>query len=210
MLTSLFAIAVLHWAVLMIPGFNFVLIGQLAAGGSRIAAMSAVAGMAAATLFWAILAVAGVGIIFTAHPMLRNIAQIAGGLYLLYLAYKLWRTGHQTAVSTKPVFGHLAAFRIGFMTSALNPKIALFYGSVFATALPQDPSLLLVGLAVLLVFINSAVWHSLIAFLLSRPRIQSAYLSNYLMLNRVSGALVGGYGFKLIYSTIAEFRSRVA
>ncbi|RYG12563.1 MAG: hypothetical protein EON92_07950 [Burkholderiales bacterium] len=30
MLASLLAIAVLHWAVLLIPGFNFVLIGQLA------------------------------------------------------------------------------------------------------------------------------------------------------------------------------------
>ncbi|MDQ3270900.1 MAG: lysine transporter LysE, partial [Pseudomonadota bacterium] len=68
MLASLTTIAVLHWAVLMLPGFNFLLIGQLAAAGQRGTAMSAVAGMTAATLMWALLAVAGVGIVFTAYP----------------------------------------------------------------------------------------------------------------------------------------------
>jgi len=43
------AIAVGHWAMLVIAGFDFVLIGQWAAGGSRGAAMSAVAGMTTAT-----------------------------------------------------------------------------------------------------------------------------------------------------------------
>ena len=43
MLTSLLAIAALHWAILVIPGFNFILVGQLAAGESRAAAMSAAA-----------------------------------------------------------------------------------------------------------------------------------------------------------------------
>ncbi|WP_203142736.1 LysE family translocator [Marinobacter mangrovi] len=210
MLTSLLAIAVLHWAVLVIPGFNFVLVGQLAAGGSRTAAFSAVAGMTAATLAWATLAIAGVGIVFTAHPALRGTAQIAGGLYLLYIAFKLWRSGRQGTVVTTPVLGAPAAFRAGFMTSILNPKIALFYGSVFATALPQDPPLFLVALSVLLVFANSAVWHSSLALLFSRQTIQSAYMRNYQALNRLSGAVVGAYGAKLIASAVTEFRSRVA
>ncbi len=207
MFTSLLTIAVLHWAVLIIPGFNFVLLGQLAAGGSRAAAMSAVTGMTTATLFWATLAIAGVGIVFTAHPTLRYCAQIAGGLYLLYLAFKLWRSGSMSA-SAAPALGNAAAFRAGFMTSVLNPKIALFYGSVFATSLPQNPSLLLVSMAVLLVFANSVIWHSSLASLLSRPKVQTAYLRHYQTLNRISGALVAGYGFKLIVSTVTELRSR--
>jgi threonine efflux protein len=208
MLTPLLAIAVLHWAVLLIPGFNFVLIGQLAAGGSRAAAMAAVAGMTSATLAWASLAVAGVGIVFTTHPVLRQVAQVAGGLYLLHLAWKLWRAGGTGPATAAPVLGAAAAFRAGFTTSALNPKIALFYGSVFATALPAEPSLLLVVLAVLLVFTNSVVWHSSLALLLSRPSVQGAYLRHQRALNRVSGVLVGAYGARLVAAAVAELRSR--
>jgi threonine efflux protein len=210
MLASLLAIALLHWAVLVIPGFNFILIGQLAAGGSRKAAMAAVVGMTMATLVWASLAVAGVGVVFTAHPSLRLAAQMAGGLYLLHLAFKLWRAGSPVTASAPPVFGSMAAFRAGFTTSVLNPKIALFYGSVFTTSLPPQPSAVLVVLAVLLVFANSVVWHASLALLLSRPSIQGAYLRHNQTLNRVSGALVGVYGAKLLASTVSEVRSRTA
>jgi threonine efflux protein len=208
MLQSLFAIAVLHWAVLVIPGFNFILIGQLAASGSRKGAMSAVAGMTMATLVWACLAVAGVGVIFTSHPTLRFVAQIAGGFYLLHLAFKLWRAGSQLTASAPAVLGNMAAFRAGFATSALNPKIALFYGSVFATSLPANPAPALAAMAVLLVFANSVVWHSSLALVLSRPGVQRAYLRHNSLMNRVSGSLVGVYGAKLIASTIGEVRSR--
>ena len=61
MLPTLITIALLHWAILILPGFNFILVGQLAASGQRTTAMFAVAGMTTATLVWACLAVAGVG-----------------------------------------------------------------------------------------------------------------------------------------------------
>ena len=78
MLPTLITIALLHWAILILPGFNFILVGQLAASGQRTTAMFAVAGMTTATLVWACLAVAGVGIVFTAHPQVRLVAQLAG------------------------------------------------------------------------------------------------------------------------------------
>jgi threonine efflux protein len=208
MQTSLLAIAVLHWAVLVIPGFNFVLISQLAAGGSRTAAMAAVAGMTSATLVWASLAVAGVGVVFSAHPGIRLAAQAAGGLYLLHLAFKLWRSSASASLNAaQTVLDRGAAFRAGFLTSMLNPKIALFYGSVFATALPAKPSAQLIVLAVALVFANSVVWHSSLALLLSRPGVQRAYLRYNQMFNRLSAVLIGGYGAKLIASASGEFRA---
>lgn len=210
MLASLAAIAVLHWAVLLVPGFNFVLIGQLAAGGSRAAAMSAVAGMTSATLAWALLAVAGVGVVFSAHPGLRLAAQVAGGLYLLQMAWRLWGSGGAVPGEPPPVPGRAAAFRAGFLTSMLNPKIALFYGSVFATALPARPGLALAAAAVALVFFNSVLWHSSLALALSRPGVQRAWLRHQRRLNRVSAALVGLYGARLVAATAGEIRARVA
>jgi threonine efflux protein len=210
MLAALTTIALLHWAVLVLPGFNFLLIGQLAASGRRATALAAVAGMTTATLMWATLAVAGVGIVFTAHPAIRQGAQVAGGLYLVHLGFKLWRAGPGAGTPAGPPMGSMAAYRVGFVTSALNPKIALFYGSVFATALPARPGALMVGLAVLLVFTNSVVWHGLLALALSRPGVQRAYLANVRAVNRVSGGLVGVLGLKLIGSTLLELRQRGA
>jgi threonine efflux protein len=211
MLSSLLAIAVVHWAVLVIPGFNFVLIGQLAAGGSRAVALSAAAGMTMGTLAWALLAVAGVGLVFAAHPAFRQGAQVAGGLYLLVLAVKLWRAGRQAAGGgPSAVLGHAGAWRAGFFTSMLNPKIALFYGSVFATALPPNPPPALLALAVMLVFANSVAWHGSLALVLSRAAVQQAYLRHAGVLNRASAILVGAYGARLLATALAELRGRTS
>jgi threonine efflux protein len=106
--------------------------------------------------------------------------------------------------------GKAAAFRVGFLTSALNPKIALFYGSVFATALPAHPSAQLVAAAVGMVYLNSVIWHCGLAVVLSQPGVQRAYLRHYQALNRVSGALVGVFGARLIASAVQEWRARAA
>jgi threonine efflux protein len=208
MISSLVAIALLHWAVLLVPGFNVVLIGQLAAGGSRAAALFAVVGMTTATLIWASLAVLGVGAVFSTHPQLRFAAQIAGGAYLLYLAVKLWRSGAAIGAQAPTTLGKFAALRIGLVTSLLNQKIALFYGSVFATSLPPAPSLLHIASAIAVVYANSIVWHASLAVLLSHHKVQQVYLRNFARLSKVSGAMVGAFGLRLIVATLQEIRSR--
>jgi len=209
MLASLLAIALLHWAVLLVPGFNVVLLAQLSGSQSRATALAAVAGMTTATLVWATLAVLGIGVVFSTQPVLRQGAQIAGGLYLLYLAFNLWRAGASAASVSPGSLSHAAAFRIGFMTSALNPKIALFYGSVFATALPPSPSWGHVASAVAVVYLNSIIWHTSLAVAFSQKNVQQAWLRNFARLTRVSGAVVGAFGLKLIVGTLQELRARL-
>lgn len=198
MIHALVTIAILHWAVLLVPGFNFVLLSQLAASGSRRAAMAAVVGMTTGTLMWATLAVAGVGVVFTAHPMLRLVAQVGGGLYLLQLALGLWRAGQLPVANAQAHLTPVAALRAGFVTSALNPKIVLFYGSVFATAMPPDPPTALVLAAVAMVYFNSWLWHATLALLLSRPAVQRAYRAHHRRVARLSAVLVGLFGLRLL------------
>jgi threonine efflux protein len=209
MMATLITIAVLHWAVLLVPGFNFLLIGQLAAGDRRAAALAAVAGMTSATLVWAGLAVAGVGLVFQAHPVLRLAMQGAGGLYLAWVAIGLWRSGQQPAsAASSSGLSSAAAFRVGFLTSALNPKIALFYGSVFATALPAQPPAALVAAAVALVYANSVLWHGFLAWALSRPGVQQAWLRHHARWTRAAAALVGVFAARLLAAGWQELRGR--
>ena len=67
MLNTLLTIAVLHWLVLVIPGANFLLVGQLAASGKRSTACAAAFGITTVTLTWATLAILGIGFVFNAH-----------------------------------------------------------------------------------------------------------------------------------------------
>ena len=208
MLSVLITISILHWVALITPGVNFLLLGQLAASGRRSPALAAAFGMTTVTLAWAALAILGIGIVFQAHPALRQICQLAGGAYLCYMAWKIWRSKGATLATQELQLGKWTAFRMGFMTNAFNPKTALFFGSVFATALPPNPSLQIVLSAVLLVYLNAVAWHVFLALAFSHTRVQAAYARYQTQFNKIAASLVGAFGLKLILATLQELRAR--
>ena len=208
MLATLLTIAVLHWVVLITPGVNMLVISQLAASGQRKAACFCALGVASVALTWAILAIMRVNAIFAAHAYLRQALQGAGGAYLVYVALRLWQAGGSSDHSAPGYVAPAAAFRLGFLTNIMNPKSALFFGSVFATALPPQPAPELLAAAVGLALANTLSWHIFLALAFSDRRVQAAYARWCNMLNRIAGALVGAFGLRLLATTVEEVRAR--
>jgi len=89
---ALLTIALLHAVVLVTPGANFLLIGQMAASGQQRQALVACVGITCVTATWATLAVWGLGAVVAMHPALHAGLPLAGGLYLLVVAAGLWRS----------------------------------------------------------------------------------------------------------------------
>lgn len=208
MSTTLLTIALLHWLVLVTPGANVLLVSQLAAGGQRRSAFFAGLGVTTVAVTWALLALLGVNAVFAAMPQLRLALQVAGGIYLGYVAVRLWRSASASDGEPAALLAPGAAFRLGFLTNIMNPKSALFFGSVFASALPPDPGASLLAWTVGLVFANALAWHSFLAMAFSHPRVQAAYARQRRGLNRVAGAIVGALSLRLLATAAAEIRAR--
>lgn len=208
MLSTLLTVAFLHWLVLVTPGANVLLVSQLAASGHRTSACFAGLGVTIVAVTWALLAILGVNAFFASLPKLRFALQIAGGIYLCYVAVRLWRTDASGKEGQAEPLAPSAAFRLGFLTNILNPKSALFFGSIFATALPHEASASLLAAVAALVFVNALLWHTFLAIAFSHRPIQVAYIRNRRLLNRVAGSLVGAFGLRLLAVTANEMRSR--
>jgi threonine efflux protein len=97
---------------------------------------------------------------------------------------------------------------MGFLTNIMNPKSALFFGSVFATALPPQPPPLLLLLAVALVVFNALLWHTFLALAFSHHRVQAGYARRRVAIGRTAGAVVGAFGMRLLYAAASEIRAR--
>ena len=210
MLPTLVSIAFLQWLALVTPGANVLLVSQLAASGSRRGALCAGLGVSFVAVSWALLALLGVNALFATLPQMRLALQVVGGSYLCYVAVRLWRSGTPDSSSKLPELSPLAAFRLGFVTNVLNPKSALFFGSVFATALPESPGVGLQSAAVLLVMVNALVWHTFLAFAFSAPSVQSSYAKHRKTLTRIAGAGVGTFGLRLAITAAAELRAKLS
>ena len=203
MLSTFATIWILHVAAMLSPGPNVLLVSQLAASDRARSAVFAALGVTFGAALWATCAVLGVNVVFVAFPGLRLALQVAGGVYLLYVAIRLWRSsgarlvGRASSVSS-------AAFCRGFLTNITNPKVALFFGSMFATSFPPAPSPILQASAVAMVVLNALCWHTLLAYLFSRERVRAAYSRTRRVANRIASVTMGALGLNLLVASLRE------
>ena len=204
---TLVTVGLLHWVALVVPGANVLVVSNLAASHARRPAAFAALGVTLVAFIWATLAVLGVNAVFAAHPYLRIFVQAAGGMYLIYLATRLWKSGAAAEAGAGTTLSPLAAFRLGFFTNITNPKSALFFGSVFATALPNDPTPGLLVAVVAVAVLNALCWHLFLAFAFSHPRVRAAYARQRVLFGRLASVLIGAFGARLVAAAAAEVRA---
>ena len=204
MLSTFVTIWILHVAAMMSPGPNVLLVSQLAASDRARSAVFAALGVACGATLWATCAVLGVNVVFAAFPGLRLALQVAGGAYLLYVAIRLWRSNGAASVGRASSVSSWAGFRLGFLTNITNPKVALFFGSVFATSFPAAPSPFLQASAVGMVVLNALCWHTLLAYLFSRERVRAAYARTRGVANRIASVTMGALGLGMLVASLRE------
>lgn len=208
MLSTLVTVWILHVAAMMSPGANVLLVAQLAASDRARSAAFAAVGITCGAALWATCAVLGVHVVFVAFPGLRLALQVAGGGYLLYVAVRLWQSSGVALVDRAPSVSWAAAFRRGLLTNITNAKVALFFGSIFATSLPAAPSPILQASAVAMVALNALCWHTLLAYLFSRDRVRAAYSRTRGVANRIASIAMGALGLGLLVASLREALAR--
>ncbi len=193
---------VVHLLALISPGPNILVVVQTAAGRTRTSGVAAALGVATGAAVWSGIALAGLNIVFAHTTWLYGGLRLVGGLYLIYLGVKLWRGAPQPLVASAGAdtsgLGKGRAFRLGLLTTLTNPKAALFFAGVFTALLPPAAPLWLKWAAVGLIVIDSSLFHVGLACFFSTGRIQRAYNSSKIWLDRSAGLVLGVLGIRLL------------
>lgn len=126
--SALFFIAILIFAITPGPGVFAVLARSLAFGVHRSLAM--VLGIVISDIVYLLMACKGLSYIAENWSQLFTIIRLAGAAYLIYLGWKIWNTPVIFYLDEKPTNqanDHIKSFLQGFLISASNPKVILFY-----------------------------------------------------------------------------------
>ncbi len=191
------AFALASTVVLLIPGPTVLLVCAYALGAGRRTALWTVSGVALGDLVAMTAAVTGLGALLAASATLFTALKIVGGIYLIWLGVKLWRSsaglgelkGKHAAAGGPRIAGH------AFAVTATNPKGIVF----FIAFTPQfvDPAAaltpqltIMVATFVILATVNAGAYALAAGTLrekLRQPRLLRA-------LNRGGGAALIGMG----------------
>ena len=185
----------------MSPGPSFIVVARTAVGGSRGQGVVAALGMGLGGTLFALTALLGLQLILLAVPWTYRTLQVMGAVYLIFLAWKLWK-GAPAQLSPDPgdaaQGSALRAFVRALATQLSNPKAAIVYASVFSAALPRDPSWLLTALVVPTIFAIEFGWYTLVALAFSSGRARQSYIRGKTWIDRLAAGAMGLLGVKIL------------
>ena len=130
-------------ADVMFPGPNFILCSSIAINFGYKKAFELIAGIILGCIFWCVFLIFGITILFAEYPLLKNAIQLVGGIYLLFLGFKMliasinnkdilslkiakYRNNQSNNFKTR-----FKVFSIGFINCLFNPEVGLFYMVMF-------------------------------------------------------------------------------
>jgi len=202
--TTLLAIAATLAIGAISPGPSFVYVAQNAVARSRNHGLVTAMGTGVGAAIFALLALLGLQAFLLAVPVAYTALKIVGGVYLLWLAYKIIRHSREPLSMGKVSMGEktlLATFRDGSFTQLSNPKTAVVFASIFTALLPREiPAYYYIALP-LISFIIDAGWYSLVTVALSTERSRNVYIRFKTAIDRVAGSVMALLGLKLIFSS---------
>ena len=192
-----FFVAIFIFGITPGPGVFAVLARALTSGARSCVFLSL--GMVVSDILYLIFACLGLAAIATHWGGLFEIVRWLGAAYLIYLGVRLWRAPVDGEIEApRSIAAHGASFLQGFLISASNPKVILFYIAFLPTFMDlaalraQD-----IALASLLTLAALMLGLMLIALGASRARRLLRTPRSVRLLNRGAGSIMMGAGVYL-------------
>ncbi len=192
-------VAAIHLAAAISPGQAFVLAVRTAAAEGFRPALGLALGFGLGAFVWAAAAILGLSLVLETLPLLFTAMKVAGGLFLVWLAVRMWRHAPDPLPVIDPDAaprGLASAIRLGLLAMLANPKPAIFFGAVFvglvpATALAWEKAVVLLNILWV-----EAAWYVVVARVFSLPRARAAYARLKTVLDRGLGVALGALGLR--------------
>lgn len=203
-LTEFLTIVVIHLLAVASPGPDFaIVVRQSLFYGQRIALWTSV-GIGVGILIHIAYSLLGIGILISQSVLAFTILKVLGSGYLLFIGFKCIREKAANNDSPSSLQAEkleaptdFGAFRTGFLTNALNPKVTLFFLSLFSVVIsPHTPSFIqaLYGLWML---VATILWFSAVSLFFSSTKVRQRFRQFGYWLNRLTGGALIALGIKL-------------
>ena len=202
---GLLAFALVAGVLTLAPGVDTLLVIRSAISGGRGAGLAAGLGVITGLMVWAVASAVGVTAILVASQRAFIVLQVLGSAYLLWLGIQALRSalrGEHTMIRLTATNGVSVrhAYRMGMTTNLLNPKVGVFYLSIFPQFLPDRGNAVLWSLGLASIHaVEGLIWLGLIAAVVGVARAMLMRPSIARALEAISGLTLVGFGARIAW-----------
>lgn len=195
---QLIPFSVLVFFLTLLPGPDTALVIRASLSTGRRGAITAAVGICTGLLMWGALTALGLTAFLTNFPNAYRALAAMGGIYLLFLGWNSWKSLRNSADVSAGSLGS-SPFLSGLGTNLLNPKIAIFYLSVFPHFAPPGPFLFLRSLVLALIHaIFGIIWFSIVGVAIERSLLSERAIKLRTALQRFTALLLVLLGLRIL------------
>lgn len=196
-------IALLHILAAISPGPDFILTIKNSITYSRKTGIYTALGIALGISIHIFYCLAGLALIISKSILIFNTIKFIGAGYLIYIGIKSFKSKAEKAIINKEIkktdISPFSAIKMGFLTNILNPKVTLFFLSLFTMVISPETPPTILGIASTIMIINTAIWFSLVAILFTQSKVRSFFDKFQNAFNKSFGAILVALGIKVAF-----------
>jgi threonine/homoserine/homoserine lactone efflux protein len=171
MLGTLLSFAGVAVLVSLVPGPATALVVRSAALHGRREALHTVLGNSTGIVAWALASVLGISALVAASEAAFATLKIVGAVVLVWLGIQALRGSGSRSDALRPLKARRTAYAQGLITSAANPKLAVFFVALLPQFVPAGAPVLpwTLAMAAILICVD-LVYFTLLAWAVARAR----------------------------------------
>jgi RhtB (resistance to homoserine/threonine) family protein len=200
-IVTLATIGFVQLLAVMSPGPSFLVTARTAVAHSRAEGIKVALGLGAGTIVWSAAALLGLNLLFRQFHWLFIGMKVAGALFLLWIAFQIFRHAADPVEMNERATDEIGRSPLlrGFLTQISNPKVVVFFGSIFVAMLPSEVPGWMIAARIAIVTMNEIVWYSLVSLFFGSSPVRRSYLLAKRWIDRVTGAFLGLLGLRLLW-----------
>lgn len=200
-LLTLATIGLIHLLAVMSPGPSFLVTARTAVARSRADGVKVAVGLGVGSIVWSAAALLGLNLLFQQFHWLFIGMKVAGALFLLWIAFQIFRHAEdpiEIDAAARNERAHNPLLR-GFLVQISNPKVVVFFGSIFIAMMPNAAPAWMIVTLIAIVTVNEIAWYSLVSLFFGSSPVRRGYLLAKRWIDRATGAFLGLLGLRLLW-----------
>ena len=192
----------------IVPGPSLIIILYIANTKDFISSVIASIGHGIGILIYALISIFSISFIIKIAPFTIQIIQVIGAIFLVYIGSKIIfiKSPDEQKIDQKlNTKSLLESFILGLTTSLINPKVIIFFTSIFSQFLDDDYSVFTKIIMAFLAGVIDTTWYVLASYSVNLKTIKNYIISNQKLIFFILGSILIFFSIYLIYSSMIYF-----
>lgn len=185
------------------PGADFVVVTRNSMMQSRNAGLFSTMGIGLALWVHVAYSIAGLAILINSSPIVFTTVRYLGGAYLVWLGWQSLRSSRNINLEgEKESKGLLHYFQMGFLCNLLNPKVTMFFLSIFTQVVDSNTPLVIQLLFGLIISFMHVFWFSLVCIFITKAGMLNILKNHKNKIDNCFGVLLILFGLCMTFTGI--------